>query len=57
MNERIKAMPFSVILSVIFLLVCCIAFLFFVPQLALYIAFIIAFMASSIIVINYWAGE
>jgi len=53
MIERIKAMPFGVKLSVIFLLISYIVFLCLVPQVGLFIAFILTCMAAVYRIIDY----
>lgn len=54
MIERIKAMPFGVKLSVLFLLISYVAFLLFVNlQAGLFIAFILTCMAAVYRIIDY----
>ena len=53
MIERIKAMPFGVKLSVIFLLICYIAFLCLVPEVGLFIAFILTCISAACRIIDY----
>lgn len=53
MIERIKAMPFGVKLSVLFLLISYISLFFLVPQVALFIAFLLTCFTAAYRIINY----
>ena len=53
MIERIKAMPFSVLVSIMFLLISYIVWCFTVPQIGLLLTFIVACFAAAYRIINY----